>query len=248
MICLKKHVTRSYLQLNKGKLYLIPTVLGANTEDNTLPLIILDHIKNINVFIVENIRTSRRYIKKIYPEKDIDATTFYAFGKHNILNLEKDFLPHILNNEAVGLISEAGNPCIADPGSKVVEYAHMFEIEIVPLVGPSSILLALMASGLNGQNFAFSGYLPIEKNERVRTLRSLEKLAKRTGQTQIFMETPYRNNQLIATILKTCNLNTRLCIASEITMPSEEIKTRTILEWKEIDINIHKKPAIFLIS
>jgi len=248
MICLIKHATILYLQLNKGKLYLIPTILGADTQDKTLPLIILDHIKNIDVFIVENIRTARRHIKKIYLEKDIDNTTFYSFGKHDTLELEKDFLPHILNNKDVGLLSEAGLPCIADPGSKIVEYAHMFQIDVIPLVGPSSILLALMASGMNGQNFAFTGYLPIDKNERVRALRNLENLAKKTGQTQIFMETPYRNNQLITAILKTCKSNTRLCIASDITMPSEEIKTRTILEWKEVNINIHKKPTIFLIS
>ena len=248
MICLMKHAIRLYLQLNKGKLYLIPTILGVNTEDKTLPLNIINHIKNIDIFIVENIRSARRYIKKIYPEKDINTTTFYAFGKYNNLNLEKDFLPHILNNESVGLLSEAGLPCIADPGSKLVEYAHMLEIDVVPLVGPSSIMLALMASGMNGQNFAFSGYLPIEKNKRIRAIQSLEKLAKRTGQTQIFMETPYRNNQLITAILKTCNLNTQLCVATDITTSFEKIKTRTIMEWKEVDINIHKKPAIFLIS
>ena len=124
----------------------------------------------------------------------------------------------------------------------------MFQIDVVPLVGPSSILLALIASGMNGQNFAFSGYLPIDKNERIRALKKLEILAKKTGQTQIFMETPYRNNQLITTILKTCKSSTRLCIASDITMSSENIKTKTILEWKEANINIHKKPTIFLIS
>ena len=248
MICLTKHATKFYLQLNKGKLYLIPTILGTDTQDKTLPLVILDHIKNIDVFIVENIRTARRHIKKIYPQKDIDNTTFYSFGKHDTLELEKNFLPHILNNKDVGLLSEAGLPCIADPGSKIVEYAHMFQIDVIPLVGPSSILLALMASGMNGQDFAFSGYLPINKNERARALRKLENLARKTGQTQIFMETPYRNNQLITTILKTCKSNTRLCIASDITMLSEKIKTKTILEWQEVDINIHKKPTIFLIS
>lgn len=248
MICLIKHAIKFYLHLNKGKLYLIPTILGSDTQDKTLPLIILEYIKNIDIFIVENIRTARRHIKKIYPKKNIDTITFYSFGKHDNLSLEKDFLPHILNNKDVGLLSEAGLPCIADPGSKIVEYAHMFQIDVVPLVGPSSILLALIASGMNGQNFAFSGYLPIDKNERIRALKKLEILAKNTGQTQIFMETPYRNNQLITTILKTCKSSTRLCIASDITMSSENIKTKTILEWKEVNINIHKKPTIFLIS
>ena len=248
MICLTKHATKLYRQLNKGKLYLIPCIIGPDTEENVLTLPILNIISQTNIFITENIRTCRRHIKRIHPERDINNTIFYSYGKHNILNLREDFLPHILMGENVGLISEAGLPCIADPGSKIVEYAHLFQIEVVPLVGPSSILLALMASGMNGQNFAFTGYLPIDKNERIKALRNLENLSKKTGQTQIFMETPYRNNQLITAILKTCKSNTRLCIASDITMPSEEIKTRTILEWKEVNINIHKKPTIFLIS
>jgi len=234
--------------LNKGKLYLIPTILGEGTQEATLPSPILKAIQEINVFIVENLRTARRHIKKIYREKDIDATTFYSYGKHDTLNLEQDFLPHILAGENVGLLSEAGLPCIADPGSKIVEYAHDFQIDVIPFVGPSSILLALMASGMNGQNFAFTGYLPIDKAERTRSLRNLESLIKRTGQTQIFMETPYRNNQLIETILKTCSNNTKLCIASDITLPTENIKTKTIAEWKQTSINIHKKPAIFLIG
>ena len=234
--------------MNKGKLYLIPTILGENTQKTTLPTSIYKAIKDIDIFIVENIRTARRHIKKIYSEKDIDSTIFYSYGKHDTINLEQDFLPHILSGKNVGLLSEAGLPCIADPGSEIVEYAHNFQIDIVPFVGPSSILLALMASGLNGQNFAFTGYLPIDKSERVKVLRHLESLTKRLRQTQIFMETPYRNNQLFETLLKSCHNNTRLCIASDITMPTEKIKTKTIAEWKQIKINIHKKPAIFLIG
>ena len=234
--------------MNKGKLYLIPTILGENTQKITLSTPIYKAIKDIDIFIVENIRTARRHIKKIYSEKDIDSTIFYSYGKHDTINLEQDFLPHILSGKNVGLLSEAGLPCIADPGSEIVEYAHNFQIDVVPFVGPSSILLALMASGLNGQNFAFTGYLPIDKSERVKALRHLESLTKRLGQTQIFMETPYRNNQLFEALLKSCHNNTRLCIASDITMPTEKIKTKTIAEWKQIKINIHKKPAIFLIG
>jgi len=234
--------------LNKGKLYLIPTILGKETQEATLPSTILKSIKEIDIFIVENLRTSRRHIKKIYKEKDIDATTFYSYGKHDVLNLEEDFLPHILSGKNVGLLSESGLPCIADPGSKIVEYAHSFQIDVVPFVGPSSILLALMASGMNGQNFAFTGYLPIDKNARIRALRHLESLTKKTGQTQIFMETPYRNHQLFDAIIKVCSNNTKLCIASDITLPSENIKTKTIVEWKQETININKKPTIFLIN
>ena len=234
--------------MNKGKLYLIPTILGKGTEETTLPSTILKSIKEIDIFIVENLRTARRFIKNIYREKDIDATTFYSYGKHDTLSLEKDFLPHILSGKNVGLLSEAGLPCIADPGSKIVEYAHNFQIDVVPFVGPSSIILALMASGMNGQNFAFTGYLPIDKSDRTRALRYLESLTKKTGQTQIFMETPYRNHQLFDTIIKVCSNNTKLCIASDITLPSENIKTKTIAEWKQEKININKKPAIFLIN
>ena len=234
--------------MDKGKLYLIPTILGEGTQESTLPSTILKAIKEIDVFIVENLRTARRHIRKLDREKNIDATTFYSYGKYDTLNLEQDFLPHILSGQNVGLLSEAGLPCVADPGSKIVAFAHDFQIDVVPFVGPSSILLALMASGLNGQNFAFTGYLPIDKAERTKIIKQLEELVKKTGQTQIFMETPYRNNQLIETLLKTCSNNTKLCTASDITLPTENIKTKTIAEWKQTKINLDKKPTIFLIG
>lgn len=234
--------------MGKGKLYLIPTILGKGTQESTLPPPILKTIQEIDVFIVENLRTARRHIKQLDREKNLDTTTFYSYGKHDTLNLEQDFLPHILLGQDVGLLSEAGLPCVADPGSKIVAYAHNFQIDVVPFVGPSSILLALMASGLNGQNFTFTGYLPINKSDKTKTIRQLEGVAKKTGTTQIFIETPYRNNQLIEALLKTCSNNTKLCIASDITLPAENIKTKTIAEWKQTKINLHKKPAIFLIG
>ena len=234
--------------MNKGKLYLIPTILGEGTQKATLTPPILKAIKEIDVFIVENLRTARRHIKKMYKDKNIEITTFYSYGKHDTLNIEQDLLPHILSGQDVGLLSEAGLPCVADPGSKIVEYAHNFQIDVIPLVGPSSILLALMASGLNGQNFAFTGYLPIHKSERIKTIKKLDELTRRTNQTQIFMEAPYRNNQLIEALLKTCNNNTKLCIASNITLPNANIKTKKINEWKQIKINLHKQPTIFLIG
>ena len=234
--------------MDKGKLYLIPTILGERTQESTLPSTILKAIQEIDVFIVENLRTARRHIRKLDRQKNIDATTFYSYGKYDTLNLEKDFLPHILSGQNVGLLSEAGLPCVADPGSKIVAFAHDFQIDVVPFVGPSSILLALMASGLNGQNFAFTGYLPIDKAEGTKIIKQLEELVKKTGQTQIFMETPYRNNQLIETLLKTCSNNTKLCTASDITLHTENIKTKTIAEWKQTKINLDKKPTIFLIG
>jgi 16S rRNA (cytidine1402-2'-O)-methyltransferase len=234
--------------LNKGKLYLIPTILGEGTQDTTLPSPILKAIKEIDIFIVENLRTARRHIKKIYREKDIDTTTFYSYGKYDTLNLEEEFLSHILLGQNIGLLSEAGLPCIADPGAEIVAYAHDFQIDVIPLVGPSSILLALMSSGLNGQNFAFTGYLPIDKSDRIKAIKKLEEIVKKTDQTQIFMETPYRNNQLIETLLKTCSNSLKLCIASDITLSTENIKTKTIDEWRQTKININKKPTIFLIA
>ena len=234
--------------MDKGKLYLIPTILGEGTQNAVLPSTIFEAIKETNIFIVENLRTGRRHIKKIDKEKNIDATTFYAYGKYDTINLEQDFLKHILSGQNIGLLSEAGLPCIADPGSEIVAYAQNFQIDVIPLVGPSSILLALMGSGLNGQNFAFTGYLPIDKIERKKNIRKLEDISKKTGQTQIFMETPYRNNQLIETLLKTCSNSTKLCIATDITLPTENIKTKTVVEWKQTKTNINKKPTIFLIG
>ena len=243
-----KHVIRSLKTLSKGRLYLIPTILSDDSQEAVLPNTITNHIKEINVFIVENLRTARRHIKKLYRKKDIDNTVFYSYGKHDTLSLEDDFLSHILNGENVGLLSEAGLPCVADPGSEIVQYAHDFQIEVIPLVGPSSILLALMASGMNGQNFAFTGYLPINKQERIIAIKSLETLIRKTGQTQIFMETPYRNHQLLDTLKIQCNKKTKLCIATNITSSKAFIQTKTIEEWKHTKIDIHKQPTIFLLS
>tara|TARA_E500000331_G_scaffold357251_1_gene418348 strand:+ start:3890 stop:4600 length:711 start_codon:yes stop_codon:yes gene_type:complete len=234
--------------LDKGKLYLIPSLLGDVESDNSLPLAIVNHVKAINVFIVENVRSARRFIKKIDRQKDIDTCTFYAYGKHDDVNLEKDFLPHILKGEDVGIISEAGLPCIADPGSVIVKYAHDFQIKVVPLVGPSSIFLALMASGLNGQNFVFHAYLPIDKKERERKIKQMENDSRKWNQTQIFMETPYRNHQLFDAILKFSSNSAKLCIATDITLSSETIKTMSVEQWKQTVFNIHKKPTIFLLQ
>jgi len=233
--------------LHKGKLYLIPSLLGDGNIRTSLPDSITNHIQEINVFIVENVRSARRFIKKVYPEKDIDNIIFYAYGKHDKLNLEKDFLPHILNGVNVGVISEVGLPCVADPGSKIVAYAHDFQIDVIPLVGPSSIFLALMASGLNGQNFVFHGYLPIDKKERERKIKQMENDSRRLNQTQIFMETPYRNQSLFDAIIKHCGKKAKFCIAVNINLPSELIKTKSIKEWKQSKVEIHKQPGIFLL-
>ena len=234
--------------MQKGKLYLIPSLLGDSDATASLPYLVNNHINEINVFIVENIRSARRFIKKVDKEKNIDNCTFYALGKHDKLNLEEDFLSHILRGESVGIISEAGLPCVADPGSKIVTYAHNFQVEVIPLVGPSSIFLALMASGLNGQSFVFHGYLPIDKKERERKIKQMESNSRKENQTQIFMETPYRNHQLFDAILKKSSNKARLCIATNITLANEFIQTKSIEEWKHTKIDIHKQPTIFLIG
>ena len=234
--------------MNQGKLILIPNLLGDSNYKDAINEKIIQTIKETNFFIVENVRTVRRYIKKIVPEKSIDDITFFSYGKHDNLDLQNDFLQNILNGNDIGLISEAGVPAVADPGSKIIDYAHKFNIKVKPLVGPSSILLAIMSSGMNGQNFAFNGYLPINNKEQIKKIKQLESLSKKTGQTQIFMETPYRNNKLFKTLTNVCGNNTILCIASNITQENESIITKSISEWKTMKINIDKQPSIFLIS
>ena len=233
--------------MNKGRLYLIPNTLSEDTYKETITSETIEHIKKINVFIVENMRNARRYIKKIIPEKNINEVIFHAHGKHDKLNLENDFLRHILANQDVGLISDSGMPCIADPGSQIVNYAHEFNIEVIPLTGPSSILLALIASGMNGQRFTFHGYLPINDSERKKKITQIERKSIKNTETQIFIETPYRNNKLLDTILKNCRKNTKLCIALDITGSRQYIQTKTISEWKTKKIKLEKEPCVFLL-
>ena len=234
--------------MNQGKLILIPNLIGDENYKDSINEKIINTITKTNFFIVENIRSARRYIKKVVPEKSIDDITFFSYGKHDEFNLQDDFLQNILLGNDIGLISEAGVPAVADPGSKVIEYAHKFNIKVKPLVGASSILLAIMSSGMNGQNFAFNGYLPIDKKEQIKKIKQLENFAKKSGQTQIFMETPYRNNKLLNTLIKVCGSNTMLCVATNLTKDNESIISKNISEWKTLKINIDKQPSIFLIS
>jgi len=231
-----------------AKLFLIPNVLSDGDWQNVLPVNVLPVLTNTRFFIVENIRTARRFMKQVNKAIDIDRLTFFELNKHTHPNEIPSFLKPLENGEDVAVISEAGCPGVADPGADIVKLAHQKGIAVVPLVGPSSILLALMASGLNGQNFAFNGYLPVQSNERMRAINSLEKKVRNEHQTQIFIETPYRNNQLIADLLKTCSPSTLLCIAANITGENEFIATKSIGKWKKSVPDLHKQPAIFLIG
>lgn len=233
--------------LMKGKLYLIPTTLGEGSPDAVIPTDVKDIIRALDTFIVENIRSARRYIRKIDADKSIDDITFFVLNKHTGKEQLPEFLAPLKEGRDVGVITEAGVPGIADPGEDIVRMAHQQEISVVPLVGPSSVTLALMGSGLNGQHFAFNGYLPIHSNERIKKLKMLEKRSRQENQTQVFMETPYRNNQLLKDILEHCRDHTLLCIASNITLENETIKTRTIKEWRKAVPDLNKQPAIFIL-
>lgn len=231
----------------KGKLYLVPIPLGDCSSELVIPYDVSRIISNLSHFIVENTRTARRYIRTMDAQKNIDKITFFVLNKHTQAKDMESFLEPAKEGYNMGIISEAGVPAIADPGADLVALAHESGIEVVPLVGPSSILLSLMASGLNGQSFTFHGYLPIKGNERIQKLKTIEKESHKENKTQIFMETPYRNNKMFADILKTCRKNTRLCVASNVTLNDEYIKTKTIEKWQSEEINLHKKPTVFLL-
>jgi 16S rRNA (cytidine1402-2'-O)-methyltransferase len=228
-------------------LYLIPVTLGETEIAKVLPSYNREVIRSIRHFIVENVRTARRFLKQTEPEINLDNLTFYTLNKHTSTAEWSSFLTPIDDGYSVGIISEAGCPAIADPGADVVAIAQKKNIPVVPLVGPSSILLALMASGFNGQCFAFHGYLPIDAEEKIKTLKALEQRVYSENQTQLFIETPYRNGKLLEAILKTCKPATRLCIAADITLNTEWIKTQTVGEWKKHTPEISKRPCIFAI-
>lgn len=231
-----------------AKLFLVPNVLSDGDWQNVLPAGVFSILTETRYFIVENVRTARRFLKQVNKEIDIDQLTFSELNKYTQPVDLPGFLQPVENGFDVAVISEAGCPGVADPGADIVKIAHQKNITVVPVVGPSSILLALMASGLNGQNFTFHGYLPVKPHERTRTIASLEKQAKNNRQTQVFIETPYRNNQMLNDLLKTCSSSTLLCVAANITGENEFISTKTIQQWKKSIPDLHKIPAIFLIG
>jgi 16S rRNA (cytidine1402-2'-O)-methyltransferase len=229
----------------QASIFLIPVTLGETDISKVLPAYNREIIRSIKHFIVENVRTARRFLKQTDVSINIDELTFYTLNKHTSKEALSDFLNPIQEGYSIGIISEAGCPAIADPGADVVAIAQQKHIPVVPLVGPSSILLALMASGFNGQNFAFHGYLPIDNEQRIKTLKTLEQRIYSENQTQLFIETPYRNNKMAEEILKTCKPATKLCIAADITLETEFIRTKTIGEWKKGVPDLSKRPCIF---
>lgn len=235
------------MSVAKGILYLIPTTLGETEPLEVLPLSVKKIIEVTNHYIVENEKTARRFIKKIVPKKSQPSLILNVLNKYTVEEELPTFLEACLQGQHVGLLSEAGCPGIADPGADIVALAHEKGIRVLPLVGPSSILLALMASGMNGQNFAFNGYLPIDKSERKNAIKKLEKRSKELDQSQSFIETPYRNDKMFADLVATLAPNTHLCVAADITLPDEYIRTYTVKEWKHKKVDLHKRPAIFII-
>ena len=232
----------------QGNLFLIPCTLGNTVPLEVLPLSVKKAVEEINHFIVEHEKNARAFIKSIAPKKSQPDLHFSLINKYTEESEIPGMLTHCLNGFNIGLLSDAGCPGIADPGAAIVEQAHIKGIKVVPLVGPSSILLAMMASGFNGQNFSFNGYLPIEKGERKLEIKHLERLSVEQNQSQVFIETPYRNNQMLESLINTLHPQTHICVACDITLTTEYIKTYTANNWKNIKVDLHKRPTIFIIQ
>ena len=232
---------------SKGKLYLIPSPLGENPPEEVIPMPVLKSLEGFRTFVVEEIRTARRYLSRAGLKGRIGELEFFELNEHTGQETIEGYLKLFDGGNDVALISEAGLPAVADPGAQLVALAHRHGIEVVPAVGPSSLMLALMASGLNGQSFAFCGYIPAKTDERRSLLKTLEKISGQLKQTQIIIETPYRNDSLLNDILSVCSASTRVCIAANITMPDAYIKTKKVSEWKKEGLVIGKRPCVFLI-
>jgi 16S rRNA (cytidine1402-2'-O)-methyltransferase len=231
----------------KACIYLIPSPLGDAPFSRTMPEEIRLRVKTLRHFIVEDLRTARRYLKVIDRDFPIDDLKFYELNEHTRKDELEAFIKPALEGNDMGIISDAGCPGVADPGADVIRLAHHYRLRVYPLVGPSSILLSLMASGFNGQNFAFNGYIPVKKGERQRRIRQLEARSIQENQTQIFIEAPYRNMHLFQDIIDTCDAHTMLCVACDITLDSQYIVSLPIEKWKKENPDLHKRPAIFLI-
>ena len=233
--------------MSKGKLYLIPSPLGENDPKEVIPTPVLDSLSSFKTFVVEEVRTARRYLSRAGLKGHIGELEFHELNEHTDAATIEGYLKLFENGNNVALISEAGLPAVADPGAQLVALAHRHGIEVIPAVGPSSLMLALMASGLNGQSFAFCGYIPAKTDERRSKLRTLEKVSSQLKQTQILIETPYRNDSLFADILAVCGTSTKVCVAANITLPDAYIMTKSVAQWKKEGLVIGKRPCVFLI-
>jgi 16S rRNA (cytidine1402-2'-O)-methyltransferase len=234
--------------MKPGTLYLIPSPLAECDFAKIFPVYNSEIIQEIDYFIVEDLRTGRRFVKKLGMQKPMESLHILTLNEHTKGNEIETLLQPLLEGKNLGLISDAGTPCVADPGSVIVSRAQHLDIEVIPLVGPSSILLALMASGLNGQSFTFNGYLPREQPDRERQLRFLESLLKKSNQTQIFIETPYRNNHVFKSILAVCDPATRLCLGTNITSENQMITTMTVKKGNTQNLDLHTQPTVFLLG
>ena len=233
--------------MEKGKLYLVPTVIAGGRSDS-IPSQVKQVITGLDHFLVENVRTARRYISSLALGIDLPSIQFDELTKDTPVQEIETLMSPLVEGKDMGVLSESGCPGVADPGAKAVSFAHRHGITVVPLVGPSSILLALMASGLNGQKFCFHGYLPIDKGKLQATLKALERNSSKHHQAEIFIETPYRNNALFANLLRFCDDHTLLCVARDITGEHELIQTFTVRQWRKKEIDLHKKPTVFLLQ
>ena len=244
----KKDRQPSPVVATTGQLFMIPSIIAPDTAEQVLPPQVLTALSQVEYFLAEDPRTARRFISALTLGRPINQLHFDLLNKRTSPQELTTLLAPLRQGHDVGVLSEAGCPGVADPGALAVAYAHQHHIPVVPLVGPSSFLLALMASGFSGQSFAFHGYLPIDKGARQRTIRQIEKAAYQQQQTQIFMETPYRNNQLLQDVIMNCRPDTLLCVAREVTGAREFIKTRSVRKWKQKTLDLHKVPTVFLLS
>lgn len=231
----------------EGKLYLLPNLLGDGNPDELLPANVLQIIRRLRFFIVEDIRTSRRFLSKVGMEVPIDTLSFFSLNEHTLPAEITDYLDPLIDGD-MGVLSEAGVPGVADPGADIVRLAHQKNVKVIPLVGPSSIIMAVMASGLNGQSFAFNGYLPVKRPERISKIKFFEKRAIQENQTQLFIEAPYRNNSLFEDMVASCLPSTMIGIAADISLENEFINTKTAENWRKKMPDLHKRPAIFMIG
>ncbi len=229
---------------------MFPVPIGAEDVAQSLPEYNLGLLAECEVFVVEELRSARRFLRRAGYPKPIDDVTFFVLNEHTRPEETSHYLDPIFEGRNVGLLSEAGLPCVADPGAMLTAEAQRRGVEVVPLVGPSSLMLALMASGLNGQCFAFNGYLPVDRAERTRALHRLEERARREGQTQLFIEAPYRNNQLLEAMCRDLRPDTRVCVAVDLTLPTQVVRTLTCAEWRtrRTEIDLHKRNTVFLIG